>query len=75
MMVGPVFVVLIIHRHLLDKTAVTHTCKRIRETRTGRVEKLQNSTYARHTSETRSKRVTSTLCTFGVRPARVAVCR
>ena len=44
--------------------------------RAGRVEKLQISTYARHTSETaRSKRVTSTLCTLGVRPARIAVCR
>ena len=56
-----------------SKTAVTH--QRISETRAGRVEKLQNSTYARHTSETRSKLVTSTLCTLGVRPARVAVCR
>ena len=41
----------------------------------GVLKKLQNSTYARHTSETRSKRVTSTLCTLRVRPACVAGCR
>ena len=48
-------------------TAVTQY--RISETR---VEKLQNSTSARRTSETRPKHVTSTLGTLGVGPVRGA---
>ena len=55
------------------KTAVTH--KRISETRAGRVEKIQISTYARRTSETRPRRVKRALGTLGVRPARVAKSR
>ena len=39
------------------------------------LKKMQNSTYARRTSEARPKRVTSTLGTLGVRPERVAVRR
>ena len=36
---------------------------------------MENSTYARRTSETHSKRAPCALCTLGVRPMRVAVCR